>query len=124
MQKRYRVTLTDGERDRLESMLNRGRVPARRLTRARILLHADEGERGSGWADGASAEAVRCGRRTVERTRQRFVEEGLEAALDPRPTSRVSAMAAAAILWFAMPARNSEHGTRIEFKPRQSGGCG
>lgn len=89
MQKRYRVTLTEEERDRLESMLNRGRVLARRLTRARILLHADESEHGSGWTDGAIAEAVQCGRRTVERTRQRFVEEGLDAALDPRPTSRV-----------------------------------
>lgn len=89
MKAKYRVTLTREERDELQTLLNRGRVLARRLMRARVLLHADEGEHGPAWTDAAIAEAVRCGVRTVERTRRRFVEEGVAAALDPRPTSRV-----------------------------------
>lgn len=89
MKVKHRVTLTGEERDELQAMLNRGRVLARRLMRARVLLHADEGEAGPGWTDAAIAEAVQCGVRTVERVRQRFVEEGLEATLDPRPSSRV-----------------------------------
>lgn len=89
MKVKHRVTLTGEEREQLQAMLNRGRVLARRLMRARILLHADEGEHGPGWTDAATAQAVQCGLRTIERVRQRFVEEGLDAALDPRPSSRV-----------------------------------
>jgi phosphoglycolate phosphatase-like HAD superfamily hydrolase len=78
--KRYRVELTDDERAELEAMLRRGRAPARRLMRARVLLSAAE----DGF-DQKTAAAVRCGERTVQRVRQRFVAGGLEAALSERP---------------------------------------
>jgi transposase len=55
----------------------------RRLKHAQILLKADEAKGGPAWTDVAIAEAVGCGRVTVERVRQRFVEEGLERALTP-----------------------------------------
>lgn len=58
----------------------KGRVSARKLTRAHILLQA-----GAGAADHAIATALHIGRATVERTRKRFVEEGVEAALSERP---------------------------------------
>ena len=77
--KKYLVTLTDDERTQLEQLLRGGKVATRKATRARILLKASEG-----WADQRIAEALNVGRATVERTRQRFVEENL-AALDERP---------------------------------------
>ena len=88
MHKRYLVTLTEEERERLRALISAGKGAARRLAHARILLKADQSPGGPGWADEAIAAAVEVGRATVERVRQRFVEEGLEAALDPRPPRR------------------------------------
>jgi transposase len=91
MAKRYRVTLTAEERDELDRRISRGKADARKLTHARVLLQADASEGGPGWADAAISEALRVSVRTIERVRQRFVEEGLEAALLPRPSPRVYA---------------------------------
>jgi transposase len=80
MAKRYLVTLSDDERVQLLALTKKGKVAARQLTRAHILLQAD-----AGVADTASAMALHVGTATVERIRKRFVEEGLEAALSERP---------------------------------------
>jgi transposase len=88
MVKRYRVTLTAEERSELERMIGGGKAAARKLAHARILLKADEAEGGPGWGDGPIAEAVEVGLVTVARVRERFVEEGLAAALVPRPPVR------------------------------------
>lgn len=79
--KLYVVDLTPEERAELLSRLNRGSAPARKLTRARALLLADEGR-----TDEVIAEALHISRPTVERLRKRFVNSGLEWALkdDPR----------------------------------------
>jgi transposase len=87
--KRYRVTLRAAEREALDGMISRGRADARKLAHARVLLHADASESGPDWTDTRIAEAVRVSVRTIERVRQRFVEEGLEVALLPRPSPRV-----------------------------------
>jgi transposase len=87
--KRYHVTLTSEERHQLENLLNAGRSRARDLAHARILLKADEGPEGPGWADEAIRQALDVGLSTVARVRERFVEAGLEAALHPRPSHRV-----------------------------------
>jgi transposase len=87
--KRYRVTLTVAEREVLGGMISRGKADARKLAHARVLLQADTSEGGPGWTDTRIAEAVRVSVRTIERVRQRFVEDGLEAALRPRPSPRV-----------------------------------
>jgi transposase len=84
MKKKYVVTLTDEERQDLQQVLSRGKAAARKLTHARILLKAD----GPGWKDNRIAEALEVGRATVERVRKQFVEEGLEAALEPRKPRR------------------------------------
>ncbi len=76
--KKYLVTLTAEERTQLEQLLRGGKAATRKVTRARILLKAADG-----WQDQRIAEALNVGRATVERTRQRFVEENL-AALDER----------------------------------------
>ena len=77
--KKYLVTLSAEERSQLEQLLRGGKAATRKVTRARILLKASDG-----WQDQRIAEALSIGRATVERTRQRFVEENL-AALDERP---------------------------------------
>ena len=91
MAKRYRVTLTAEEREELRRMVSRGKADARKLAHARVLLQADEAEGGPGWVDGTIAAAVRVGVRTIERVRRRFVEQGLSAALLPKPSRRVYA---------------------------------
>jgi transposase len=77
--KKYLVTRDDDEREQLEHLLHRGTHATRKVTRARILLKAAEGAE-----DSAIAAALSVGRATVERTRQRFVAEGL-GALEERP---------------------------------------
>jgi transposase len=57
--------------------------------KAFILLKADEGEQGEGWTDQRIADAYNISVSTVEQTRERFVEDGMEGALNRRPTSRV-----------------------------------
>ena len=89
MAKRYRVTLTPEERDELQRMISRGKADARKLAHARILLRADEAEGGPARADEDVASALDVSVRTIERVRQRFVEQGLEAALLPKPSRRL-----------------------------------
>jgi transposase len=78
--KKYIVELTAEEREQLLALTRKGRTPARRLKRGLVLLAADEGT-----ADVQIAAQVRGHCATVERVRQRFVTEGLEAALAERP---------------------------------------
>lgn len=84
MTKKYTVNLSDEERRYLRDLTTKGQTKARRLRRARTLLLADEGR-----TDAFISEALGCGHAIVERTRQRCVEEGLEAALldKPRPAA-------------------------------------
>jgi transposase len=82
--KRSLIDLTDEERSGLQQLLRRGAAGTRKLTRARILLKADQG-----LSDEAIARALDIGRTTVERTRKRFVEEHLGALHErPRPGGR------------------------------------
>jgi len=77
---KYIVELTAEEREQLLAIIGRGKTAARRITRARILLKADER-----LTDEQIAGALTIGSATVGRVRQRFVEEGLENALKERP---------------------------------------
>ena len=77
---KYIVDVTDEEREQLLQLLRKGKSAARKLTRARILLKADEQ-----LTDEQVAQALHLGSATVGRVRQRFVEEGLESALNERP---------------------------------------
>ena len=80
MAKKYIINLAEDERAPLLALTKRGKVSARRLSRAHILLQAD-----TGLSDDAIAQALHIGTATVERIRKRFVEDGLEAALSERP---------------------------------------
>ena len=86
--KRYKVTLTPEEKSYLQGLVSKGKSAAHKLNRARILLKADEGEKSSAWTDAQIREALSVNHSTVERTRQAFVEEGLEAALHRKKPSR------------------------------------
>src|SRR5215204_1852400 len=83
MNKKYRVTLPLAEREELERLLARGKADVRKIKHAQILLKADEAESGPAWPDVRIAEAFAAGITTVERVRQRFVEEGFASALSP-----------------------------------------
>src|SRR3954462_14482183 len=83
MHKKYRVTLTLAEREELERLLAQGKADARKIKHAQILLKADEAEGGPAWPDARIAEAFAAGITTVERVRQRLVEEGFASALSP-----------------------------------------
>jgi hypothetical protein len=89
-QKKYLVTLSAEERDHLGRLVSSGRRSARTLARAHVLLKADQADGGPAWDDARIADAFGCGRRTVERVRQRFVESGLDAALTHKPQDRPS----------------------------------
>ena len=72
---KYVVELAEEERVRLRSLLRGGKASVRMVTRARVLLKADEG-----YTDGAIAAALEVATATVGRIRKRLVEEGLEHA--------------------------------------------
>ena len=78
-EKKWVVDLSAEERGELLGLIRKGKAAARRLTRAHILLLADEGR-----TDEEIAAALHTNRSTAERVRHRFVEEGLEAALSER----------------------------------------
>jgi Homeodomain-like domain len=82
MNVRYRVELEESEREQLRALVAGGSRAARRIKRAQILLAAD-----AGCADEDIARTVQVGTSTVYRTKRRFVEESLDAALseEPRP---------------------------------------
>lgn len=82
---KYRVTLLPEERERLEQLVCKGKAAARKLTHARILLLADEAGHRTGATDEAIVVALGVGLRTVSRVRKKFVTEGLEPAINPRP---------------------------------------
>lgn len=84
MVKKYVVELTAEERVVLEALTSSNKAARNKVVKAFVLLKAD-----AGWQDEAIVEAYGISLRTVERVRERFVEEGLEAALNRKPTSRV-----------------------------------
>ena len=79
--KKYVVRLNAGEREQLEGIVHTGKSPAQSLARARVLLKADVSEAGQGWSDSAISVALDTSINNIARTRQRLVEEGLEATL-------------------------------------------
>lgn len=81
---KYRVTLDAEERTALERLISAGKAASRKLAHARILLLAD-GVHGEGHRDEDIVVALNASLRTIARVRKRFVTEGIETALDPRP---------------------------------------
>lgn len=85
MVKKYVVSLTEAERQYLEQFTRTGKHAAYQINHARILLKADCHQPQGSWRDSDIKEALDVSIRTIERVRQRFVEEGMELALKARP---------------------------------------
>ena len=88
--KKYVVRLSGEERERLEAVLRKGKSPARRQLKARILLKADVSESGEGWSDSRIIEALETSAAMVYRVRKQLVEEGFEAVLSRKPRATPS----------------------------------
>ena len=79
--KKYVVRLSGEEREQLESLIRKGKSPAQRLLKARLLLKADVSEAGEGWSDSRIIKALETSVSMVYRVRRQLVEEGFEAVL-------------------------------------------
>jgi len=82
MKPRYRVTLTEQERQELDALTKTSKTNARQFLYARTLLLCDAGPQGPAWAVADISEAMGVTPRTIEHLKKRFVEEGLAAALE------------------------------------------
>jgi transposase len=83
--KKYIVTLTPEERTLLEQLTKKGKAAAYKVNHARIMLLADTKQLEGGWKDEAISQALNISVATIERVRQRLVEDGLESALSRKP---------------------------------------
>jgi transposase len=88
MARKYVVRLSVEEREALELLVKKGKTQAYRIKHANIMLAVDRD--GSDWSDEEAAEAFGCHVNTVANVRQRFVEQGLEAALERKKQSSPS----------------------------------
>lgn len=91
MANRYKITLTKEERAQLTELTRSGKSTAAKFIHARALLLCDAGEWGERWKVADAAEALGITSRTLEHLKQRFVEEGLDAALARRPARQARA---------------------------------
>lgn len=91
MPTKTRVLLSEQERTALIERTTSGTAPARTITRARILLKADEGAEGHAWTDQQIADALEVGIATVCRVRKRCAERGALAATENKAPDRVYA---------------------------------
>lgn len=82
--KKYHVTLTPAEREQLKEIIRKGKQAAAKIRRAHLLLAADEAEGGLKMTDEQIKRTYHVSLRTIERLRQRFVEEGFEVALQAK----------------------------------------
>src|SRR6266566_331233 len=89
---KHEIELSEEQRFVLQQLISSGQAPARQLAHARILLKIDRNAPGPRWTDEQVAEAFEMSRYTVIRIRERFVEHGLDDALNhrhgPRTRSR------------------------------------
>jgi transposase len=83
--KKYVVRLSVEEREQLETLIRKGKGPARRLLKARILLKADVSDAGEGWSDNKIIVALDTSASMVYRVRKQLLEEGFEAVLSRKP---------------------------------------
>ena len=86
---RYTVKLTKSEVEELMSIINKGTHTSQTFRTAYILLNCDEGRYSEKVTNEQISKVLKVGMRTVDRVKKKFIEEGFEACLDRRPTSRV-----------------------------------
>ena len=86
--KKYVVRLSADEREQLQALIRKGKSPAKRLLKARILLKADVSETGEGWSDSTIIAALDTSASMVYRVRKQLVEEGFAAVLSRKPRAQ------------------------------------
>ena len=87
---RYKVTLTENERSELENTLKKGNHSSLEFRNACILLNSDEGESGPKRSNESIAQVLHINTKTVERLKQRFVEDGFDTCLGRKPYPEVT----------------------------------
>lgn len=86
---RYKVTLTAKEREELQAIMGKGKHSSLQFRNACILLNCDEGDLGQKSSNEQIAQILQITTKTVERLKQRFIEEGFEACMDRKPYPEV-----------------------------------
>ena len=86
---RYTVKLTKSEVEELMSIINKGSHTSQTFRTAYILLNCDEGRYSEKVTNEQISKVLKVGMRTVDRVKKKFIEEGFEASLERRPTSRI-----------------------------------
>ena len=86
---RYKVTLTSSEREQLQAVMSKGKHSSLQFRNACISLNCDEGEQGQKTSNEQIAQILQITTKTVERLKQRFIEEGFEACMDRKPYPEV-----------------------------------
>lgn len=87
---KYVVELTSEELKELAELVSKGKAAARKITHARVLLQANESGAGPAWTDKQISEAFCIHLNTIHGIRRRFVEQGLQAALERKKQDRPS----------------------------------
>ena len=85
----YKVELTQKEREELISIIRKGKHTSQIYRNAYVLLNTDEGEFSEKVTNAEISRVLKVGMRTIDRIKKRFVEEGFEACLSRKPTTRV-----------------------------------
>jgi transposase len=86
---RYTIKLTKPEVEELRAIINKGSHTSQTFRTAYILLNCDEGKYSDKVTNEQMSKVLKVGMRTIDRVKKKFIEEGLEAALERRPTSRL-----------------------------------
>ena len=86
---RYIIHLTNSEREELMSIINKGHHTSQTFRNAYILLNCDEGKYSEKITNKEICQVLKVGMRTIDRVKKQFIEEGMDATLERRPTSRV-----------------------------------
>jgi transposase len=85
----YTIKLTQNEVEELMSIINKGSHTSQTFRTAYILLNCDEGEYSQKVTNEQISKVLKVGMRTIDRVKKKFIEEGLEACLERRPTTRI-----------------------------------
>ena len=85
----YTIKLTKNEVEELMSIINKGSHTSQTFRTAYILLNCDEGEYSQKVTNEQISKVLKVGMRTIDRVKKKFIEEGLEACLERRPTTRL-----------------------------------
>lgn len=86
---RYTIKLTKGEVEELHTIINKGLHTSQTFRAAYVLLNCDKGKYSDPVTNEQISQVLKVGMRTIDRIKKRFVEEGMDATLERRPTSRV-----------------------------------